>query len=242
MVVRRVGDGAPIVWLHGLGEQSASFDPIAASLAGFEHVLVDLPGYGRSTWLEPQSLEQTADLLADFLRLSGAIVVGHSMGGVLATLVGERTGLLGVVNIEGNLSRGDCSFSAQALPFTAEAFAATGFAGMRARIYEAGMTNPPLRGYHAAMTLASPAQFHRHASELVQLSETETLAPRFAALPCPTLYLAGVPRGICERSLGLLHDHGVRHVRVEPAGHWPFLNRASQVAELVEAFVRDACL
>src|ERR1043165_8285221 len=52
MIVRRVGAGPELLWLHGLGEWSANFDAVAAhpALAGFSHVLPDLPGYGRSPW------------------------------------------------------------------------------------------------------------------------------------------------------------------------------------------------
>ena len=44
MVVRRAGAGPRIVWIHGLGESSVSFEPVVAAMPGFTHVLVDLPG------------------------------------------------------------------------------------------------------------------------------------------------------------------------------------------------------
>lgn len=272
MVVRRSADGsshptAPtLVWIHGLGEQSASFDPVVvhSALARFDHVLVDLPGYGRSPWpAASHSLDELATRIAAWLdstteeaHAASPILVGHSMGGVLATLVAERRSVGGIVNVDGNLSRGDCTFSSQALPFTVEEFATSGFAAMRARVYEAGVTELPLRGYHAAMCMTSPAQFHRNAVELVALSETETLAARFAALGCPRLYVAGVPRGICERSRALLVEQlgpadatdradesrgtvgAPRWLGLEPAGHWVFLDQLDRFATAVAAFAR----
>src|SRR5690349_13147391 len=130
MSVRRSGAGTTLVWVHGLGESSASFDPVVARLPQYAHVLVDLPGYGRSPWPdEVPGLEATADHLAAWLPRD-AIVIGHSMGGVLATLVAERTAVRGVVDIDGNLSGGDCTFSLQCEPFTPDEFAARGFAEM----------------------------------------------------------------------------------------------------------------
>lgn len=259
MVVRRWGTGsissstAPsagpprelrtLVWIHGLGEQSASFDPVAqhAALAGFTHVLVDLPGYGRSAWPDaPLSLDALADHLVAWLAARPAVLVGHSMGGVLATLVAERTAVRGVCNIDGNCSRGDCTFSSQALPFSAEDFEAHGFATMRDRLYEAGLADHPLRGYHAAMCVASPRQFHRNAIELVELSDSETLAGRFARLTCAKQFVAGVPRGICEHSRALLDREGASWIGLSPAGHWVFLDQRERFAHELAAFARSA--
>ena len=242
LVVRRIGAGPRVVWVHGLGESSVSFEPVLPRLPGFEHVLVDLPGYGRSAWPdEVTGLDALADHLARWLAAEPpAIVVGHSMGGVLATFVAERTSVRGIVDIDGNLSRGDCTFSAQAAAWSADDFAAHGFAELRARIYADGATQPALRGYHAAMCFASPRVFHRHACELVELSEGGTLAPRLAAGRAPALFVAGVPGGIVAESRTLLDRHGVQWVGIEPAGHWVYLDQPARFVDELARFIRGA--
>ena len=227
MMVRRVGVGPEIVWIHGLGEWSVSFDAIAhrAALAGYTHVLPDLPGYGRSPWASLDSTRDSLEVLADRLaawleRRTPPVLVGHSMGGVLATYVAERIPVAGLVNVDGNLSRGDCTFSAQAVAYPLDEFVTHGFAAMRAEVYARGATVPALRGYHAAMCAANPRAFHRHATDLVRVSETETLAGRLAALAAPSLFVAGVPDGVCAASRELLARHRVRWAGIEPAGHW----------------------
>jgi 3-oxoadipate enol-lactonase len=242
MSVRRTGSGPELVWIHGLGESSTSFDPVVARLPQFSHVLVDLPGYGRSPWPdEPSGLDATADHLAAWLReRPPAVVLGHSMGGVLATLVAERGAARAIVDIDGNLSRGDCTFSLQIAPFTADEFAERGFAEMRARVYADGATQLPLRGYHAAMVFASPYVFYRQAADLVALSTGETLAARLGALRVPALYIAGgLPLGICERSRAMLDEHRVRWVGLEPSGHWVYLDQPERFAETVAAFTAE---
>lgn len=243
MVVRRFGEGRPFVWIHGLGEQSASFDAIAARLPGFAHVLPDLPGYGRSAWpasLPPgDSLAHAANHLAAWLRECThvpPILAGHSLGGVLAQDVAERIPVAGVIDIDGNLMRGDCTFSAQAIAYTAADFAAHGFDAIRDEVYKRGIADPALRGYHAALRQACPEVFHRHATDLVALSTTETLVARLAALAAPVLFVAGVPGGICARSRELLAEHGVRWVAIEPSGHWPFIDQPAAFAAAVLAF------
>lgn len=234
MVVRRIGSGPELVWIHGLGEQSSSFDAICARLPGFTHVLPDLPGYGRSAPID-ESLEATADRLVRFIGDRAPLVAGHSMGGVLAQYVAERTRVAGVIDIDGNLTRGDCTFSAQALAYSRADFLAQGFDVMRDELYKRGIADPALRGYYVGMRMADPSVFHRHATELVAISETEVLVERFAALRVPVLFIAGVPGGICERSRTLLSKHGMRWVGIEPAGHWPFIDQPDAFAAAVRS-------
>jgi pimeloyl-ACP methyl ester carboxylesterase len=240
MSVRRTGTGQELVWIHGLGESSTSFDPVIAKLPQYSHVLVDLPGYGRTAWPDtPADLDATADHLATWLReRPAAIVIGHSMGGVLATLIAERGAARAIIDIDGNISGGDCTFSLQIKPFTADEFAAHGFAEMRARIYADGATQPPLRGYHAAMCFASPYVFHHQARHLVELAYGGTLAPRLAALTIPALFIAGgVNGGICAESRALLDRHGVTWVAFEPSGHWVYLDQLEAFVAAVAGFV-----
>jgi pimeloyl-ACP methyl ester carboxylesterase len=242
MMVRRFGTGPEIVWIHGLGDWSPSFDPIAAhpAFSGFSHVMPDLPGYGRSPWPEhPYGLEQLADQLAAWLGDRGPALVGHSMGGVLATLVAERIPVRAVVDVEGNLSRGDCTFSALASAYALDDFLGHGFSAMRADVYERGRTDLAQRSYHAAMCAASPRAFHHHAVELVAISGPEQLAPRLARLGAPALFIAGVPDGICEHSRELLDRLGVRWLGIEPAGHVVYCDQPEAFASAVAGFLRE---
>jgi pimeloyl-ACP methyl ester carboxylesterase len=226
MTVRRWGAGPELVWIAR-----------HPALAGFTHVLPDLPGYGRAPWSgAPTALEPLAVHLAAWLADRRPLVVGHSMGGVLATLLAERGAAGAIVDIDGNLSPGDCNFSGVAAAYSLADFRAHGFAAMRDKVYRDGVTQLPLRGYHAAMCNASPDVFHGHAADLVTMSAAEDLAPRLAALRVPALYLAGVPDGICAHSRELLARHGARWLGIEPAGHWVYLDQPDAFARAVAAF------
>jgi pimeloyl-ACP methyl ester carboxylesterase len=248
-MVRRVGSGPRVVWIHGLGESSVSFEPVIAKLSGYEHVLVDLPGYGRSAWPDtarssgsvgnpaPGLAELAGQLVGWLAEAPPATIIGHSMGGVLCTMIAERAPVRAVVNVDGNLTRGDCTFSARAAEYSLEAFVDRGFAELRAQVYADGATRPELRTYHAAMCFASPQLFHRHSLELVELSTAGTLGPRLAALAVPKLFIAGVPNGICPESRTLLDRLGVRWVGIEPAGHWVYLDQLERFTTEVHRFL-----
>ena len=239
MSVRRTGSGRELVWIHGLGESSTSFEPVIAKLPQFAHTLVDLPGYGRSAWPdEPFGLEALADHLAAWLKARPlATVIGHSMGGVLAVMLAERGAASAIIDIDGNVTRADCTFSAQATAGSEADFIARDFAAMRDRIYRDGVADPALRTYHAAMCFAQPRTFYKQASDLVALSSTETMAPRLGALTIPALFIAGVPRGISEQSRAALEHHRVRWIGIEPAGHWVYLDQLDAFAAAVAQFV-----
>jgi len=94
---------ARITYLHGLGIDAHSFDQTALAV-GEPAVAVDLPGHGRSGWRDDADYGATVtapDVLAalDALAVPPGIVVGHSLGAILAArlaaLAPERvTGLV----------------------------------------------------------------------------------------------------------------------------------------------------
>lgn len=237
----------PLVFVHGLGESGLCFERLLADplLADWRLLAPDLSGYGRSAWRDQElSLPQQADRISDWLAARDeekAVVVGHSMGGVLALLLAERhpEQVAAVVDVEGNKSPGDCHFSGRAADQDLEAFVAGGFDALIDDVYVNGATEPSLRTYYASLRLCDPRAFHANSRELVQLSATETLAHRLAALPMPARYIAGVPGGAAPRSLELLAEAGVTYFEVEPSGHWPFIDRRSAFVEALGKILLD---
>ncbi len=247
LYLREAGHGDPVLYVHGLGESGLSFEPLIESsvLEGWRHLVPDLPGYGKSMWPdEPPSLEEVADWLAAWLGevvSEPVVVVGHAMGGVVGILLCERHPhrVHAFLNVEGNISREDCAFSGRAAAFSAKRFATKGRETMLDTIYAAGMAEEALRGLYIGTRLADPRVYHRHARELVALSEAESLAHRFAALTPTTQYVAGVPRGTCDHSKRLLADAGAAWVDVRDAGHWPFVDQRKAFVALLRGFLES---
>lgn len=83
-----VGDGPPIVLLHGLLGSSGNWLGIGRRLAArFSVLAVDLRNHGRSPHKEEMSYAQMAEDLAEFLDhrgLAATHLLGHSMGGKVA--------------------------------------------------------------------------------------------------------------------------------------------------------------
>lgn len=85
---RCVGEGPPLVLLHGYGMSGQMWQRCLPYLAQQHEVIVlDLPGHGRSGYMNSWQLRGIAPLLATWLRcihLSSITLVGHSMGGAIA--------------------------------------------------------------------------------------------------------------------------------------------------------------
>jgi 3-oxoadipate enol-lactonase len=78
----------PMMLLHGLGERASAWTPVLPGLAERYRVYaVDLRGHGDSDWPDAYSLELMHDdvvALLDHLGLRDIILVGHSLGGLIA--------------------------------------------------------------------------------------------------------------------------------------------------------------
>jgi pimeloyl-ACP methyl ester carboxylesterase len=99
-----LGQGPPVVLVHGLGGSGLQWMPTARKLlAGHKVVMLDLPGHGDSPMTDPFSLDEVAESLDGVLaKHPGAIVVGHGFGGLvsLATLRRHPDHVRGLVLID----------------------------------------------------------------------------------------------------------------------------------------------
>lgn len=81
--------------LHALGSSSEEFVGLRTRLAGtLDLVGIDLPGFGRSTSATGTTVEEMTQLVERAIGRSGATewaLIGHSMGGKIASIVATRT-------------------------------------------------------------------------------------------------------------------------------------------------------
>ena len=94
LAVEIEGSGPPVVMVHGLGGTSNFYQVQAQALAErFQVIRVDSAGAGRSPVSDEISIGSHADDLAallDQLGVSGATVVGHSMGTLVVRTLAAR--------------------------------------------------------------------------------------------------------------------------------------------------------
>ncbi len=107
-------DGIPVLALHGWLDNAASFDPLAPLLDGLRLVALDLPGHGHSDHRPAGAHYHFIDYVEDVLGAADALgwerfaLLGHSLGGAVATFVAgacpDRIARLGLIEALGPLT------------------------------------------------------------------------------------------------------------------------------------------
>ena len=109
------GSDAPVVLVHGITEQAASWAPVVERLAATHTVItLDLRGHGESEKAEDYGLLAMAGDVLAVVEASGieaARLVGHSLGGAVVSVLGAVDGVHSIVNVDQSLRLG--SFKAQ---------------------------------------------------------------------------------------------------------------------------------
>ncbi len=92
--VQELGEGPPVVFIHGGSISGASWSKLAAALSGVRAIMIDRPGCGLSDPIVGEPFRQLADVeryadgllsqILDALELEEAVVAASSYGGYLA--------------------------------------------------------------------------------------------------------------------------------------------------------------
>jgi len=90
-----LGGGPTVLMLHGIGGGHLAFAPQVETFAsaGYRAVAWDMPGYGHSAPIEPytfKGLAQSCIALIESLKCRDVVLLGHSMGGMVAQEVVAR--------------------------------------------------------------------------------------------------------------------------------------------------------
>jgi pimeloyl-ACP methyl ester carboxylesterase len=255
--LNRSATSAPIVLLHCYGCSMQWWDVLAPLLQRNHRVVrIDLLGFGGSE--KPKSgysMEDQAATVAAALNqlgISGAVVVGHSMGFSVATaLASEHSELVDrLVDIdEGSNVNDDCS-----LPFIAKLqyVPVLGQALWRITpnfLVKDGYSDAFAPGYdvpdyvvddYDAMTFTS---FEDSKNEAEDYSGEISLADRLRTLAIPLLVIYGSEDQICDPdsfqdAYGSVP--GARVEEVDGAGHSPNIEKPKETAALIEPFAAEA--
>ncbi|HWY18809.1 MAG TPA: alpha/beta fold hydrolase [Solirubrobacteraceae bacterium] len=240
-----------IVLLHGFDGSLHWWDAITPALAAHHRVIrVDLLGHGGSA--KPAggySMEHQAQLVDEALAKLGvrrALIVGHSMGGAVATALATRDRPLvagiALVDSGARASAGQLPFIARLgfIPVIGQATRTLATNGMVAK----GLSSAFAPGYKTPprfvedfwrMTYSSYDDSH---SEDKSYLEHESLPRRLEALGLPPLVIYGTRDQLV--SPASFHDYasipGARIVAIAGSGHTPMIEKPQLTSQLLLAF------
>jgi pimeloyl-ACP methyl ester carboxylesterase len=94
---RVIGQGKPVILIHGFGEDSAIWNKqiefLSATKDQYQLIVPDLPGTGKSELIDDMSIEGMAETIKAILQeenISNCVVIGHSMGGYITLAFAEK--------------------------------------------------------------------------------------------------------------------------------------------------------
>ncbi len=221
------GSGAPAVLIHGLGGSGRWWDRVVPALSRDHTVhVIDLVGFGASAG-QRFTLERAAHQIAAFmdaLGIADALVVGHSMGGLIAAeLAADRPDLVGQLVL----------VDAAGLPFRAR------FVTHVMNVVRSTLESSPTFLAMAFVDSLRAGPFTLIAATRSILASD--LSEKLGRIAAPTLVLWGANDPLIPADTGRELTNALRDGRfeiVEGAGHSPMWERPERFTALVRQFVR----
>ncbi len=190
-----------LVFLHGIGGRASGWAPIqqACAQVGYSSLAWDMPGYGDSPNIDPYTFDGLSDALValmDANDLQQAVLVGHSLGGMVALQMWARhpQRVAGMVLAASSPAFGHGSgdfqqtFIAQRLaPLEAGKSMADVAEGLVPTMVAPGFDGPGLAHAKACMATITPAAYKAALGALVQFEQRTALQ----TITVPTLCIAG---------------------------------------------------
>ena len=241
-----------VLLLHGIGGDRTVWPWQMKSLAaaGYRVVAWDMPGYGASASIDPytiRTLSESAAVLIQHLGAPKTVVVGHSMGGMVAqSLAAAHPGLVQGLILYGTSP----AFGKPEGDWQREFLAA------RLAPLDAGKTMPELAASlvaamlgedadpagvalaEASMGRVSPDVYRRSLAALVGFDERAALA----RIAVPTLLIVGerdgnAPPAVMSRMADKVN--GAQYLCVPGAGHLTHMEQPARFDESMLTFLRQ---
>jgi pimeloyl-ACP methyl ester carboxylesterase len=258
----------PIVLVHCYACSLHWWDGMAPKLtdAGYRVIRIDLLGHGGSEKpASGYSIDAQASLVAQAMsevEAEGAVVVGHSMGGSVATALAENSSELvdRVVIIDEASESGEGSLSllarAQYVPVLGEALFRIGSVGPWSNsVIKSGYGQAFAPDYDLADGFPNPDQvvndleamtytsYDQAAAENEDFIEEQPLAERLTTAAVPVLAIFGSDDQIYDDPAVALEKYdqvpGAVTEMIEGAGHSPNVEAPEETAELVLDFAGE---
>ncbi|QGF22596.1 alpha/beta fold hydrolase [Raineyella fluvialis] len=241
-----LGEGPPLVMIHGLGGTINFYEPIVERLATTHRVIrYDFNGHGRSPLEEPITVEGLADqaaALIDELADGQAHVVAHSMGTLIAQHLGAAHPdkvasmvLLGPVTAQHDAAR-------RATRERAATVRATGMGAVADAIVRSG-TAPTSRAANALvgacvreMLTRQVPENYAQACEALASAEDPDLSPVAGRVLLLTGSADAVGKPEIAQELATRFTDAECHV-IEDIGHWTVIEAPGEVLRAIEAFL-----
>jgi len=260
-----VGDGTPLVLLHGSGPTALQFLPLLERLPGVRAIAVDRPGFGLSDPIEPPSEDyreaavESVNLILDGLGLTETALLGNSAGGTSALwyalahpervtrliLLGAppllpRTGVPPPMLAVATPSAGPPpEMPPPSTEAVIQSMSVFGEGDTIAR-YPEQLEAMVAAGYDQLLAVVRLAELRALIAPTGWQPALAMRPDELHALTVPTLLIWGEQDPLGDADVAATVAATIPHAQLEllPAGHAPWLGHPDRVADMVRDFVR----
>ena len=260
-----VGDGTPLVMLHGSGPTALQFLPLLERLPGVRAIAVDRPGFGLSDPIEPPSEDyreaavESVNLILDGLGLTETALLGNSAGGTSALwyalahpervtrliLLGAppllpRTGVPPPMLAVATPSAGPPpEMPPPSTEAVIQSMSVFGEGDTIAR-YPEQLEAMVAAGYDQLLAVVRLAELRALIAPTGWQPALAMRPDELHALTVPTLLIWGEQDPLGDADVAATVAATIPHAQLEllPAGHAPWLGHPDRVADMVRDFVR----
>jgi 3-oxoadipate enol-lactonase len=245
MAVEVDGQGDVLVMIHGLGGTSNTFSPQMSFLAGrFRVIRPDLPGSGRSPSSGALSIQSFVDTIA---RVAGALgadrahVAGHSLGAIVGFhLAVQHPSLVRSLALFGPLLAPPDT-ARRGIRDRAAAVRTDGMAPTADTVVQVSLSADTRTNRPVAAALVREMLMRQDREGYARTCEAlaEATAADVGRITCPTLLVTGdedpIAPPVAVRTIAARMG-GARALVFARCGHWPTLERPSELTAALQDF------
>jgi len=246
-----------VFFIHGIGESGRCFFDAFSFLSNYNVIVPDLLGFGKSDKVEinpDYSFSYQMKLiweLVDYLNLKNIVLVGHSSGGILGTLLcsqDKKRRIVKFVNVEGGIARKTTIQSLNAVRVLEEYNHDMAEFGKWLR--EGGFKKILLEDLESASTIkyfdsvieCDPQAFAQTAAEICRRLESKDdegineISKAYREIEIPKIFCVGT-RPVMDDAKRFLHKNNLKMKEFNVPSHWLMLDKREEFYSFLEGFI-----
>jgi pimeloyl-ACP methyl ester carboxylesterase len=229
-----------ILCLHGIQSNKALFINLLAQpfFDNYSFVAPDFVGFGNSSKPENFSydLRDQAKIcvqLAGQLGIKRVYVIGHSLGGMVATLLLQELGdtVEGILNLEGNFEPADAGVSREIARQSLDEFQSRGYQSLKSSISASG--EPSAASRLDWLKSTPDYAIYKTAQSIMHWSATDRLLQQFVDASIKKLYIYGDKNSEKARRLPAV----IPKLAIPNSGHFMLLDQPTTTFSALENFL-----
>lgn len=246
----RRGEKETVLYIHGLGCSKDDFFGALKADGLKDHTLAafDFPGCGYSTYpkemaLGIDDLVEITDIIVSKLSLKNLILVGHSMGGLVALLYAEKhcENVRGFINVEGNLASRDSTISRRVTKYGFDEFKDILF-----QIFKEKLLATRNVGFKKHVEIlekysseSSKKAFFDYSPSLMEYSDSCNLIQRFSGIKIPTIFVYGSENSNRISYIKDLKKAGCKIAEISGSNHFPHYDNPKEFYDVISKFLDE---